>query len=97
MRFAICLSSSPAPLRYAGGAIVKGGLYLEQLGHVDTVVLDKTGTLTFGQPEMRALRPVEGVVPMSLLEARCGSRTSLRASAREDHCRVRAGIESRYC
>jgi P-type Cu+ transporter len=29
------------------GAIIKGGLYLETLGHVDTVVLDKTGTLTF--------------------------------------------------
>ena len=51
------------------GAIVKGGLYLEQLGRVDTVVLDKTGTLTFGHPEMRALRPVEGVLPMTLLEA----------------------------
>lgn len=51
------------------GAIVKGGLYLEQLGRVDTVVLDKTGTLTFGRPEMRALRPVEGVVPMTLLDA----------------------------
>lgn len=30
------------------GAIVKGGLFLEQLGVVNTVVLDKTGTLTFG-------------------------------------------------
>ena len=35
------------------GAIIKGGLYLEMLGRVDTVVLDKTGTLTFGQPEVR--------------------------------------------
>jgi heavy metal translocating P-type ATPase len=51
------------------GAIVKGGLYLEQLGRVDTVVLEKTGPLTFGRPEMRALRPVEGVVPMTLLDA----------------------------
>ncbi|MGA7537129.1 MAG: cation-translocating P-type ATPase [Steroidobacteraceae bacterium] len=51
------------------GAIVKGGLYLEQLGRVDTVVLDKTGTLTFGQPEIRALRPIEGIAPMALLDA----------------------------
>lgn len=51
------------------GAIVKGGLYLEQLGRVDTVVLDKTGTLTFGRPEIRALRPVEGAAPMALLDA----------------------------
>lgn len=52
-----------------GGAIVKGGLYLELLGQVDTVVLDKTGTLTFGQPEVRALHPSAGIEPMTLLEA----------------------------
>jgi Cd2+/Zn2+-exporting ATPase/Cu+-exporting ATPase len=34
------------------GAIVKGGLYLEVLSSVDTVVLDKTGTLTLGTPEI---------------------------------------------
>ena len=42
------------------GAIVKGGLYLEQLGKVDTVVLDKTGTLTFGRPEVRAVIAAQG-------------------------------------
>jgi heavy metal translocating P-type ATPase len=34
------------------GAIVKGGLYLEVLSTVDAVVLDKTGTLTLGTPEI---------------------------------------------
>jgi Cd2+/Zn2+-exporting ATPase/Cu+-exporting ATPase len=34
------------------GAIIKGGLYLEVLSAVDTVVLDKTGTLTLGTPEI---------------------------------------------
>jgi len=52
-----------------GGAIVKGGLFLEQLGKVDTVVLDKTGTLTYGQPELRALVPVAGVDGTALLDA----------------------------
>jgi heavy metal translocating P-type ATPase len=33
-----------------GGAVVKGGRYMEALGVVDTLVLDKTGTLTFGEP-----------------------------------------------
>ena len=42
------------------GAIVKGGLFLEQLGKVDTVVLDKTGTLTFGRPEVQTITPVDG-------------------------------------
>ena len=51
-----------------GGAIVKGGIHLEQLGRIDTVVLDKTGTVTFGQPEVRALHPMQGVDPMRLLE-----------------------------
>ncbi len=51
------------------GAIVKGGLFLEQLGHVNTVVLDKTGTLTFGQPEVRALIPAAGADSTALLDA----------------------------
>lgn len=43
------------------GAIIKGGLYLEQLGKVDTVVLDKTGTLTFGAPSVVRIMTAEGV------------------------------------
>src|SRR6202034_677490 len=31
------------------GAIIKGGVHLETLGRVDVVVIDKTGTLTFGR------------------------------------------------
>jgi Cu+-exporting ATPase len=50
------------------GAIIKGGLYLETLGRVDTVVLDKTGTLTFGQPEVQALVPRAGISEAEVLE-----------------------------
>jgi len=50
-------------------AIVKGGRYMEALGTVDTVVLDKTGTVTFGNPEVTALQPVPGVAPHELLHA----------------------------
>ena len=39
------------------GAIVKGGLYIETLARVKTVVLDKTGTLTFGGAEVRGVYP----------------------------------------
>jgi heavy metal translocating P-type ATPase len=61
------------------GAIIKGGLFLEQLGHVNTVVLDKTGTLTFGKPEVRALLPATGADATQLL-ATAGS-----AELRSEH------------
>ncbi len=51
------------------GAIVKGGLYLEQLGRADTIVLDKTGTLTCGQPQLRELLPAAGADAAALLDA----------------------------
>ena len=41
------------------GAIIKGGRYLELLAHIDTVVLDKTGTLTLGRPQVVAVHPYE--------------------------------------
>ncbi len=61
------------------GAIIKGGLYLEQLGQVDTVVLDKTGTLTYGQPEVRAVLPAEGADAAQLLY------TAASAELRSEH------------
>jgi len=69
------------------GAIIKGGLYLEELGRVDTVVLDKTGTLTFGRPEIRALHASEGVDPMALLDA------AAAAELRSEHPLGKAIVE----
>ena len=51
------------------GAIVKGGVHLETLGRVDTVVLDKTGTLTFGRPEVQQILPAAGTSAEALLDA----------------------------
>ena len=41
------------------GAFVKDGTHLEQLSAVDTVVVDKTGTLTVGEPRVVSVRPTE--------------------------------------
>ncbi|MFZ2064265.1 MAG: cation-translocating P-type ATPase [Candidatus Binatus sp.] len=51
------------------GAIIKGGLYLETLGRVNTVVLDKTGTLTFGRMEVQSITPFAGVSEVDVVEA----------------------------
>ena len=41
------------------GAFVKDGTHLEQLSAVDTVVMDKTGTLTVGAPWVASVHPTE--------------------------------------
>ncbi|HWY67613.1 MAG TPA: cation-translocating P-type ATPase [Terriglobales bacterium] len=51
------------------GAIIKGGLYLEVLAAVDTVMLDKTGTLTFGVPEVVEINPFNGLGKQDILQA----------------------------
>ena len=61
------------------GSIIKGGLYLEALANIDTVLLDKTGTLTYGTPEVVDVRPVEGVPVASLLQA------AVTAESRSEH------------
>jgi heavy metal translocating P-type ATPase len=38
------------------GAIIKGGAYVEEMSKVDTVVIDKTGTLTFGDPVVTEIK-----------------------------------------
>jgi Cd2+/Zn2+-exporting ATPase/Cu+-exporting ATPase len=51
------------------GAIVKGGVHLETLGRVDMVVIDKTGTLTFGRPEVQRIVSAKGMSTDEILDA----------------------------
>jgi heavy metal translocating P-type ATPase len=51
------------------GAIVKGGIHIEVLGRVDTIVLDKTGTLTLGEPHVVGIHAANGVTAAQVLEA----------------------------
>src|ERR1700752_4718045 len=51
------------------GSIIKGGIYLEALGRLDTVFLDKTGTSTYGIPLVTRVSPAPGVSKQMALEA----------------------------
>lgn len=69
---ALVLSTMPpllAAIANAGrhGVLVKSAVVLEKLATVDTVALDKTGTLTEGEPRFTTLRPLAGTSETELL------------------------------
>jgi Cu+-exporting ATPase len=49
------------------GVLIKNAEALERLEKVDTLVIDKTGTLTEGKPRVTALRPVADLAESELL------------------------------
>ncbi len=51
------------------GLLIKGGIALEQVARVDTVVMDKTGTLTRGEPQVTDVIPLNGIDEAGLLRA----------------------------
>src|SRR6202171_5693462 len=69
------------------GAIIKGDLYLEKLAEVDTVLLDKTGTLTFGTPELLDVHPTPEISAALLL------KTAAMAESRSEHPVARATLK----
>ncbi len=42
------------------GVLIKGGKYLETLAKADVLLIDKTGTLTLGKPQVKDVIPVHG-------------------------------------
>jgi len=42
------------------GALIKGGVTLEKLAGLNTIVVDKTGTLTLGQPRVASVKAFRG-------------------------------------
>ena len=58
------------------GILVKGGNYIEALAETDTVVLDKTGTLTVGIPQISFIKTAPGVEEKEMI---------LLASSAEQH------------
>lgn len=70
-----CALAISVPLSFFGGigaasnigVLVKGSNYLEQMAHLDTVVSDKTGTLTEGVFHVTQVIPAEGVSEEAVL------------------------------
>jgi heavy metal translocating P-type ATPase len=58
------------------GAIIEGGFYLEALGQLHTLFLDKTGTLTFGFPVVSEVRTAPGISERTLLETAASAERS---------------------
>lgn len=49
------------------GILVKGGNYMEALAETDTVVLDKTGTITVGIPQISSVKTAAGVAEKEMI------------------------------
>lgn len=54
------------------GVLIRSADVLERMEKVDTVVVDKTGTLTEGRPRLVAIRPASGVSEQELLSLAAG-------------------------
>ena len=75
----------------SGGVLIRSAEALERLGCIDTLLVDKTGTLTEGRPRLTAVEPAPGWEADQLLSLAAGLErasehplaTALTAAARE--------------
>jgi Cu+-exporting ATPase len=73
------------------GLLIKGGRYLELLARGDVLLLDKTGTLTPGRPQITDVVPLNGMAEAALLALAASAERysehplaeAVRAAARE--------------
>ena len=72
----------------AEGVLIKGGEALEMAHRIDTIVLDKTGTVTRGKPRVTAVRPAAGFAEDELL------RLAASAERYSEHPLGRAIVEA---
>lgn len=50
------------------GVLIRGGIFLEEVGRLKAVALDKTGTLTYGEPQVQRVVPFNGHTEKELME-----------------------------
>ena len=60
------LSSLTAASR--NGILIKGGIFLEQIGKIKAMAIDKTGTLTYGKPSLQQIVPFYNHTKEEVLE-----------------------------
>lgn len=70
------------------GILIKGGQHLESAGRIDTLALDKTGTLTEGKPRLVSVVALDGTTEDDLL------RLAASAEAGSDHPLGRPIVEA---
>jgi Cd2+/Zn2+-exporting ATPase len=58
------------------GVLVKHGTAMEQIGKVDVVAFDKTGTVTFGEPVVTKITPLNGFSEADLLRLTASAERS---------------------
>lgn len=66
------------------GVLIKGGAHLESLGQIDVLALDKTGTITRGEPVVTELLPNDSIDDAELL------RVTAAVERRSQHPLARA-------
>jgi Cd2+/Zn2+-exporting ATPase len=49
------------------GILIKGGVFLEQMGRLKTLLMDKTGTLTYGKPKVVEINVFDGMDEKEIL------------------------------
>ena len=69
------------------GILIKTGEALENVGRIDSVVLDKTGTVTEGAPSVTDILPAEGVTESELIQL------ALSLEAKSEHPLAHAVVE----
>lgn len=90
---AIALATPIAMLASIGaaakhGLLIKGGKYIEALARADVLLIDKTGTVTFGEPSITDIRPINGFTADELL------RMTASVEAYSEHALAEAVIQT---